>query len=156
VKEKILSLLIEKITAEIATLSKILGEALSAATHEESRPENQYDTRSVEASYLAAGQGQRIEGLRRALSILRQTKPRSFSSDEGIQLGALVVLNQEKGSSQYFISPVAGGYQIECEGRVVNIITPESKLGQELLDKHEGDEVEVFPGPRVLTIASVA
>ena len=149
-KDKILALLIEKVTAEIAGLSKILEEALTAATHEEARPENQYDTRSVEASYLAAGQGQRIEGLRRALSVLRQIRVRKFTSADAIGLGALVTLSSGDRSSYYFFSPVAGGYQLDCGDRVVNVITPESRMGQSLLDKVEGDEIEVSASRHML------
>lgn len=117
--------------------------AARAATHEESRPENEHDTRAVEASYLAAGQAMRYEDLRKNASILKQFPWREFSPSEPIAIGALVELSLGKDTLTYLLAPVCGGYKVEISGKPIHIITAESKLGQALLDKYVGDEVEI-------------
>lgn len=117
--------------------------AREAATHEESRPENEHDTRSVEASYLAAGQAQRFEALCRHLALLKQFRLRDFTADDTISVGALVELESAGKESTYFLLPVAGGYTVDWQGQVIHIVTPDSLMGQALLDKSVGDEVEL-------------
>ena len=53
-----------QIDAQLAGVAAMTAAARDEATASESRPENQYDTRALEASYLAAGQGQRLAELK--------------------------------------------------------------------------------------------
>lgn len=142
-KAEILTYLIELLSREAETLQRQQEIAREAATHEESRPENEHDTRSVEASYLAAGQAQRFETLCRHLALLKQFRLRGFSADEAISVGALVRLESAGKESSYFLLPVAGGYTVEWRGQTIHVVTPESLMGQALLDKSVGDEVEL-------------
>ena len=50
--------------AQLAALETMVGASRDEATNAESRPENKYDTRALEASYLAAGQGARLADLK--------------------------------------------------------------------------------------------
>ncbi|MCA9555143.1 MAG: hypothetical protein KC933_34240, partial [Myxococcales bacterium] len=49
--------------AELAAITASAADARSAATHEDAKPENQYDTRGLEASYLAGAQAGRAQDL---------------------------------------------------------------------------------------------
>ena len=60
-----------------------------------------------------------------------------------IRVGALVSLDQEGVERLIFLGPDAAGLRIADEGREVLVITPHSPLGQALLGRAEGDEVEL-------------
>lgn len=146
----------ERLSEEIRVLSAAADEAKSAATHAESRAEDQHDTRSTEASYLAAGQFQRVYELKNMLRILIGLPLRKFSVTDRIAIGALVSLEREKALAHYFLCPVTGGYKVICAGKEISVITPQSNLGQELVDKKMGDEIEILSQPgKILIIKNV-
>lgn len=114
------------------------------ATHEESRPENDKDTRALEASYLARGQAQRVIELERSLRLLDALEPRAFDGESAAALGALVDVEDEDGRATYFfIAPAGGGLELELADRRIRVVTPESPLGQTLIGRRSGDCVEV-------------
>lgn len=152
-KTDILRSLVEALSNEIAWLKADQEKARQAATHEESRPENEHDTRAVEASYLAAGQAQRFEALSRELGLLRDFPVRAWQDDQLIAAGALIELESSEGTNTYFLLPFAGGRKVEVDGETIQTLTTESPLGAELLDKVVGDEV-IFRG-RSFEVASV-
>ncbi len=51
-----------------------------AATHEESKPENEYDTRGLEASYLAGAQAKRTAEIEELLIILKHLDVKKIHS----------------------------------------------------------------------------
>ena len=115
-----------------------------AATHEESRAENDKDTRGLEASYLARGQAMRVEETSEAATRLRFLEPRDFGPEDRIGLTALVELEDEDGDRRrYLMVPVAGGMQIELGGLEVWLITPASPVGRALVDKRLGDAFDL-------------
>ena len=65
-KTDLIARILESLRAELAVLREGARDAYEEATHEESQPENRFDTHSLEASYRAAGQcpavGERIPG----------------------------------------------------------------------------------------------
>lgn len=125
------------------------------ATHEESRPENDKDTRAVEASYLARGLAQRVVELTNDAAMLARLSPRPFPPGAAIAAGALVSLEDEDGrQSWYLLAPAGGGRKISLAGRDVMIVTPRSPLGEALLGRCAGEEVEVR-SPRGLKEACV-
>src|SRR5688500_7983704 len=63
-KTDVVEALRQALRAELAQLGRVTDMARDEATSAESRPENPYDTRALEASYLAAGQGERLTALR--------------------------------------------------------------------------------------------
>ena len=63
---------------------------------------------------------------------------------EPIRVGALVALDQEGVARRIFLGPDAAGLRIVDEGQEVLVITPRSPLGQALLGRCEGDEVELL------------
>lgn len=142
-KHESLQLLALALHNELAALESAQEAAVKEATHEESRAENQYDTRSTEASYLAAGQAQRILSLKKDIYVLQNFKPKDFNPSDQIQIGALVELKSEEETSFYLLSPAGGGVKVSCQGKIVQFLNQESALGRELLDKRMGDDVEI-------------
>ncbi|NBU22139.1 hypothetical protein EBS43_12140, partial [bacterium] len=58
-KSQILASIVQKLNHELQTIELSAQAALEAATHEESKAEDQHDTRGLEASYLARAQASR-------------------------------------------------------------------------------------------------
>jgi transcription elongation GreA/GreB family factor len=136
-------MIIEKLQADLAIAKDALRASHEAATHAESKAENKYDTRGLEAAYLADGQRRRVHEIETALSSYRNL-PVLSHIDEAITLGALVSLAQAESRRWVFLGPDAAGLQVAVEGTDVLVISPRSPLGRALLGRCEGDEVEVL------------
>ena len=143
------------ILAERDALRSMTEAARSEATHEQSRPENQYDTRALEASYLAAGQGERLGALTRLAAWFDVTdlgRPR-----DRVEPGALVQLEEDTGTRWVFVAP-EGGARVRVDGIEIQAISPASPLGKALvgLEEHDSVEVDGPNGTRELVVAALA
>ncbi|MEM0969315.1 MAG: transcription elongation factor GreAB [Verrucomicrobiota bacterium] len=125
---------------------RMLAAAKSAeayATDADSRAESKYDTRSLEASYLAAGQGEKVEELGDALQLLETWKPRDFEPDEAMAVGALVEVDTEEDDLCFFLlAPAGGGVALDYLGCELIVLTMNSPLGQRLEGRKVGDVVD--------------
>ena len=128
---------------EIAPVEKAARSAREAATHEESRPENDKDTRAIEASYLAGAQADRVRDVERMINALEFLPLRAFTPTDPIASAALVEVDVEGKRSHYFLAPQGGGLRVEIDGVAVQVITPPSPVGRALLGRVEGEVVEV-------------
>ncbi|PMO54806.1 hypothetical protein BCT07_15975 [Vibrio breoganii] len=107
--------------------------AHDAATHEQSVAETQYDTVGLEAAYLAHGQSQRVADCDAMINQLSSMVFRDFDEYDGIDIGALVTIDNKM---VCWFLPICGGYKLEQD---VVVITPHSPLGQ-MLDSAELEE----------------
>ena len=143
------SALLQQIRSEVRTrldrLSKAACEAHAAATDPGSKAEGKYDTRSLEASYLAVGQAKQVDELAEALRIFEALTLPDFAMDDGIDAGALVEADLEGESSWFLLVPTAGGMVVSHEGREITLLTPESGLYQKLLGLGVGDSLDEPP-----------
>ena len=141
------SLLIKKIithlTAELAVYYRAAQFSRAEATHEQNKAESKYDTRGLEASYLARGQSKQAAELETAIETYQEWKIRKFAAGEPIQNGALVELEQDGEQNVYFIGPCAGGTEVVQDKREVMVITLQSPLGEQLKGKKAGDRVKL-------------
>ncbi|MDB6126895.1 MAG: hypothetical protein JWM35_791 [Verrucomicrobia bacterium] len=154
------SLLRERILAQLrATLALQVGAAQLArdeAISEESRPENQYDTHSLEAGYLAEGQARQAKEIEESIAIIGAMNVPENATNVPIALGTLSEVRDADGSaSWYFLCPRAGGLEIEMEKNPVQVVTPQSPLGRVLLGRRIGDLVEL-PGRRPPSLSRIA
>ena len=154
-KRELLKLLIEHVSADLQVMSAAQRMVVDGATHEENRPENDKDTRALEQSYLARGQAQRVVELQGAVNQLKAMELRDFSGGAVIALGALVELEDERETVRYFLAPSGGGLRLHVAGREVRVVTPQSPIGQALIGKRAGDDVDLRT-PQGLTECSVA
>src|SRR5215470_16624733 len=97
------------IAKECAVLTAAARDAREAATHEEAKPENDKDTRAIEAAYLAGAQADRVRELERTANALEFLVLRDFRDGEPIGLGAIVELDHEGTRSLCFVAPAGGG-----------------------------------------------
>lgn len=142
-KTRLHTLIIEKLQADLVIAKDALKASHEAATHSESKAENKYDTRGLEAAYLADGQRRRVHEIETALTSYRNLPVRS-QVDEPIKLGALVSLEQAGVCRWVFLGPDAAGLRVADAGADVLVISPRSPLGQALMARCDGDEVEVL------------
>ena len=146
-KDLILNKIIALLTEDLKILTEAARTAHAAATHEECVPDNKYDTTGLEASYVAQGQANRAQDIRRALEIYKAMVLQFFDEETPIRLTALVSLEDENGNSRkIFLGPEAGGLKIVDSDAEYIVITPESPLGKALLGKVCDDEVCVGQG----------
>lgn len=134
-KDQLFRQVIAQLERDCETLERAAAEAIGEATHAESKPENKYDTRGLEASYLAAGQGRRALELRENIGKLKQLP---LATRDTVGPGSLVAVTSET-SLAYFVLPFVGGVDLD-DGRV-RVVSTVSPLGQLLLGKGEGDDV---------------
>ncbi len=125
-------------------------EATAAATDPGSKAENKYDTRSLEASYLARGQALRVSELHEAVLAFESLNAQVLSPDQAIIPGALVVLAGNCEETQYFLGPCAGGTSVEVDGAEILVITPASPLGRDLIGKRAGDRISLRSGAKMI------
>ena len=155
------SLLIKKIMAELtAQLERYAGAASTAraeAIDEENQAEDKYDTRGLEASYLAAGQSRQMADTAAALQQYGTLTATKVPAGAPVEVGALVELKTRRGASLYFIGPCAGGTEVVHEKQTVLVLTPQSPLGAQLMGRRPGDRMKIKIGGLVddYTIASV-
>lgn len=55
-------------------------------------------------------------------------------------------LQSGREQSLYFLSPRAGGTEINHEDREILVITPQSPLGQQLIGRKQGDALKLLIG----------
>lgn len=140
-KPALLRQIIERLEADRAVIAGQLQAAHEAATHAESKAENKYDTRGLEAAYLADGQRRRLHEIEAALAAFRLLG--AAPPGAAIRLGALVCLGDAEGERWLFLGPDGAGLKIRQGDCEVLVISPRSPLGQALPGRVEGDEVSV-------------
>lgn len=140
-KPALLSALCAQLEAEIARATESAARTREGATHEEARPENDKDTRALEASYLARGQAQRVVDLQVGLKQVKFMELRDFGADDAIDVSALVQLEAEDETRWYFIAPAGGGNKIQLGEITIDVLTPQAPLGRALIGRYIDDEV---------------
>ena len=157
-KRALLKKIIAQLTSGLEAYLRAARAAHAEATHESSKAENKYDTRGLEASYLAHGQSKQAAEIEAAIAAFEKLDARSYGPGQPIDLGALVELESAGEQSLYFIGPKAGGTEVVHQKREVLVITPQSPLGRQLLGRRQGDTVELDLGGKraPARIASVA
>jgi len=138
-KRAILKKIIAKLTGELEVYFRAAQYARAEATHEQNKAENKYDTRGLEASYLARGQSKQAAELEAAIVEFEKLTVRPSAADEAIGLGALVEIEHGGEKSYYFLGPRAGGTEVIHDHKEILVITPQSPLGEQLMGKKAGD-----------------
>lgn len=143
-KKNLLKLFEDQISASIAVLVQSAKEAHAAATHVENKPEDEYDTRGLEASYLAGAQSRRALELEELLNIYKFVDILTFTKTTPIASTAVIELQAEDGNHKWcLMMPQGGGMHVEFEGKRIDVITPQSPLGSAVLGKLVGEQVTV-------------
>lgn len=136
------SQLLKEIVAALGESLEVLERAARAshteATHESSRAESKYDTRGLEAAYLAGGQARQARDIMDSMKLYSSLATRDFAAGDLIDLTAVVKLETDGAPALYFIGPKSGGVEVNFKGEEITVITPQSPLGQNLVGKKAG------------------
>src|SRR5215813_6337794 len=89
-KRVVIKKIIGGLEEKLETLSRAAHASHMEATHESSKAESKYDTRGLEASYLAGGQARQTKEIMDSINLYRALPVRDFASEEPIDLTALV------------------------------------------------------------------
>lgn len=154
-KESILKELKDRARSNLAQTKEALTHAKEHATEDEMKSEGKYDTRSIEAGYLASAFQGRKEELEQELALLDEIDLDLLGSD--ISVGSLVEIELNSQKRLYFISSGTGGTLIEIEKQTILIISAFSPIGAAAIGLQKGDsfELEVSSGVRDYQIINV-
>ncbi len=137
-KNDLLSALLNELTEKITLLKSALADSEEGASGSETKSEGKYDTRAIEASYLAEAQAEQLAQAEESRRTLENFSPPPFKYSDKIAPGALVEVEQDNEISFYLLAPTAGGLTAEYLGCEATIITPESRLYGQLLNQKPG------------------
>jgi transcription elongation GreA/GreB family factor len=137
-KALLLRQIVAKLTESLEVLEKAARASHEEATHESNKAENKYDTRGLEAAYLAGGQARQAKEILNSITVYEGLATRDFAPGDPIDLTALVELETDGNRSTYFIGPRNGGLEIEFHRKEIMVITPQSPLGQNLMGRKSG------------------
>jgi transcription elongation GreA/GreB family factor len=139
-KRAVIRKITDKLVGELGVYFRAAQFSRAEATHESNKAENKYDTRGLEASYLARGQSKLAAELEASIAEYEKLCAHRFADGEAIGIGALVELEHGGESSFYFLGPRAGGTEVLHDKKEILVITPQSPLGEQLLGRKQGDQ----------------
>ena len=140
-KRRIIDHLIAERKHALSELESIAERAHNEAIHSENKSDGKYDTRAIEAGYLAGAQLKRTEAARRELAALTQLSDQALNGP--IQVGALVRLKGEEIEKKIFLAPTTGGQILDWPEGKIQIVSKASPWGEELLGRQREEEVEL-------------
>jgi transcription elongation GreA/GreB family factor len=138
-KKEILKQLLDKIDSEKMKIEQAYETSKTLTTSAEMKADGKYDTRSIEAGYLAGAQKKRVDELELEGQMISEINLRDFASDEEIAIGAVVSIKYNELVRDYFICSTAGGTILNIEGDTLLVISVFSPLGSQLIGLTEGE-----------------
>jgi len=96
----------------------------------------------ADSSESASGDETKSEGAEESLSLFLNFEAPDYEISDEVGPGALVEVDQEGEICFYFLAPTAGGLMTSYLGCEVTVITPDSRLYQELSEKKMGETLE--------------
>lgn len=112
------------------------------ATHGEVKSDGKYDTRGIEAGYLAGAQKRRVLELEGEYGLLERLAQEKSNGSMVIAIGSVFEMKADQILKTYFLSPSTGGYQIEIGTQQVSVLGLQSPLGKETIGLSAGDSFE--------------
>ena len=137
-KTQLVREIVAALSENLGLLERAARASHAEATHESSKAESKYDTRGLEAAYLAGGQARQAKEILDSMKAYESLTLKGFPADDPIDLTALVKLDADGTRSLYFIGPRNGGLEIKLGRNEVTVITPQSPLGQSIMGKKAG------------------
>ena len=142
-KDKVVAKICDELRKQLEILLEAAKSARANATHDDSRAEDQYDTRGLEASYLAGAQAGRAEELKRLLHVYEHLELKPHVRGQPARAASLVTLECDGSKGLYFLAPEGRPLAVQVGAKTVQVISPASPLGDAVLGKKVGDSVEV-------------
>jgi len=138
-KRSLLDKILSRLREELTSFARAARAAHAEATDPQSKAENKYDTRGLEAAYLAGAQSRQAAETQAAIESFEKLELKTFEATAPIDLSALVEVKTGSERTFYFVAPGKGGLEVQHDGYEVIVITPQAPLGQELMGRRRGD-----------------
>jgi hypothetical protein len=145
-KQALVRKIIAALEAELERFAKAARASHAEATDPQSKAEHKYDTRGLEAAYLAGGQARKVAEIEETIAQFQKLKLVEFTPEMPIDYGALVQIEMRGGTSWYFVAAKAGGLEIVHDKEEITVITPQSPLGEQIFEKTQGDKYKFGSG----------
>jgi hypothetical protein len=150
-KTGIVSAILAKLRDDFESRQAASKRTREGGSDAESKAENKYDTLSIEQNYLADGLAKQAHVAAQAAAAYEKLELHDFAPGEPIDLGALVEIDFTHETEWFFLGPAAGGVELVFAERTITVLTPESPLGSQLLDRRAGDLLSM-PGSSIRTV----
>jgi len=141
-KKKIVGDLLDKLNFELKEIEKAAQAAHELATQGDVKSEGKYDTRAIEASYLAGAQAKRVEEIKLDIQMLEDINI-DLPASKQMQLGSLGLFSCNGQDRLYFLSSTSGGTILVQNNHTILIISVFSPIGDAALGLSVGDSFEV-------------
>ena len=138
-KQDLLKMFTLQLRQQLTTMTEAAKNAHAASTGEESKAEGKYDTRGLEASYLADAQAEQTQLLTTSLHLFESLQLEDFPPDSAISPGTLVETENNGEINHYLLTPCAGGMSMAYEAGELTTLSPDAPLYQKLLGLRCGD-----------------
>lgn len=142
-KHDLIQHVISTLRHDLEVLRKAAMETHKDSTGENNKAEGKYDTRGLEASYLAEAQATKVLQLEESIRKLEQTPSSDIDDSAPISLGALILVGTDQDEYGYMMLPAGGGITLHSQGLEFTIITPASPIGSLLIGKLIGDTIQI-------------
>ena len=127
-KTKIVQELIISVKKDLQETRQAVASAKDLAQSEDFKSESKWDTRSIEAGYLAGAQEKRVKELEIELANLENL---NLNQKDTAVPGALITTQNKL----YFLTVSTGGHKIKTEQGLVHVVSMNSPIGQKLIEE---------------------
>ena len=141
-KKLIIQKLIENFQQELVLVEAAAKSTKDLVTADDLKSEGKYDTRAIEAGYLASAQNKRVEEIKLDIQMLEEIELPEIPSNT-LQLGSLGLISCNNQQRYYFLSSTSGGSILMIEGHAILVISVFSPIGNEALGLTAGEIFEV-------------
>jgi transcription elongation GreA/GreB family factor len=139
-KKIILAKLIENLQRELQEVEAAAKSTRDLVTQDDLKSEGKYDTRAIEASYLASAQLKRVEEIKIDIQMLQETE---IQNSTKLQMGSLALIDFKGTARYYYLTTTSGGTMLTIDGQTILVISVFSPLGNGALGLSEGEGFEV-------------
>lgn len=141
-KTRIVEQLIAKLNNELIEVESAAKSTKDLATSADLKSEGKYDTRAIEASYLASAQNKRVEEIKLDIQMLEDLNVQMEPAIK-LQLGSLALIRCNNQERFYFISSTSGGSMLMIDEKPILVISVFSPIGDAALGLGPGESFEV-------------
>jgi transcription elongation GreA/GreB family factor len=142
-KHDLIQSVLKTLQDDLDVLRKAALETHKSSTSDESKAEGKYDTRGLEASYLAEAQAGQVVQLEESIAKFKLLNTEDLDGNDPIASGSMIVISTDNDDIGYLMLPAGGGTQLESQGLEFTVITPDSPIGSILIGKLVGEQVEL-------------
>jgi len=150
-KRKLAGLVVDALREEFESTLRSSKNTRAAGNDGESKAEGKYDTRSTEENYLADGLARQARAAAEAADAVEKMPLRDFGAADPIDLSALMKLSFPGETVWFFLAPAGGGIEVDLDGEMITVITPESPLGAQLMGLLAGKSTKA-PKAKILEV----